>query len=335
VVHVDDIISAASTSSENNRFKAELKERWDISDLGPAKFALGIAISRDLDANNISISQTALIDRVIEQFNQGDAHTVDIPMVAGLQLRRPDKSIPTPPDIAAWMERTPYRSLVGSLMYIATGTRPDISYAVSRLASFLDCYRPEHWGAAIRVLRYLKGTRSLSLKLGGSSPLTLTGFTDSDYANCPDTSRSVGGYCFSLGSGVISWSSRKQRTVADSSCYAEYIALHEASHEAIFLRELLTGLDLLSSPPTSIHCDNDTASILSEEHVWHPRVKHIRVKYHYIRDLVADGEIKVTRVRSADNIADILTKPLGRADYVRLRGRLGLGTGGSEDRVED
>ena len=324
VVHVDDIISAASSPSENERFKAQLKGKWDISDLGPAKFSLGIAITRDLTANTISISQTALIDRVVEQFRQSDAHSVEVPMVPGLQLRRPDKSLPTPPDIVTWAERTPYRSLVGSLMYIAIGTRPDIAYAVGRLASFLDCYRPEHWEAAIRVLRYLKGSRSLSLTLGGSNSIHLTGYSDSDYANCPDTSRSISGYCFSLGSGMISWGSRKQRTVADLSCYAEYMALHDASHEAVFLRELLDGLQLLPPHPTPIHCDNNAASILSEDHVWHSRMKHIRVKYHYVRELVTDEELTITRVRSADNAADILTKPLARGDYLRLRRMLGL-----------
>jgi hypothetical protein len=331
-VHVDDIVSAASSPAENDAFKAFLRSQWEINDLGPAKFALGIAISRDLEAKTISISQTALIDRVLEQFNQTDAYPVDTPMVQGLQLQRPDKSLPIPSDISKWVENTPYRSLVGSLMYIAVGSRPDIAFAVGRLSSFVDCYRPEHWQAAIRVLRYLKGTRCLALQLGGANTLQLTGFSDSDYANCADTSRSVGGYCFTLGSGVISWSSRKQRTVADSSCYAEYIALHETAHEATFLRQLLMGLDLLPSNPTPIHCDNDAAAILTEDHVWHPRVKHIRVKFHYVREQVADGEIRVLRIRSTDNVADILTKALGRMDFQRLRDYLGL-RGSNDDRV--
>ena len=323
-VHVDDIICSASSPEEINRFKAELRSHWEISDLGPAKFALGIAITRDLEKRTIAISQTALIDRVVEQFGQRDAHPLETPMVAGLQLRRPDKSVPTAPEVKEWAERTPYRSLIGSLMYIAVGTRPDIAYAVGRLASFLDCYRPEHWEAGIRVLRYLKGTRLLNLVLGGTNTMRLVGYSDSDYANCPDTSRSIGGYCYNLGSGSISWSSRKQHTVADSSCYAEYIALHEASHEMVFLRELLSGLQLLPSGATQLYCDNDAASRLSEDHVWHSRVKHIRVKYHYVREQVLSGEVKIQRVRSSDNVADILTKPLSRNDFQRLRFYLGL-----------
>ena len=333
-VHVDDIVSAASSPAENDLFKSQLKQHWEINDLGPAKFALGIAISRDDDAKTISISQSALIDRVVEQFGQSEAHSVDTPMVAGLQLRRPDRTVPTPSHIIEWAERTPYRSLVGSLMYIARGTRPDIAYAVSRLASYLDCYRPEHWQAAVRVLRYLKGTRDLQLTLGGQGPLQLVGYSDSDYANCPDSSRSVSGHCFTLGSAMISWSSRKQRIVADSSCYAEYIALHDSAREVIFLRQLLDGLHLLPSRATPVHCDNNAASILSEDHVFHARVKHIRVKYHVIREMVENGEVAVTRIRSSDNTADILTKPLARPDFLRLRHGLGLrGVEAQEERA--
>jgi len=123
---------------------------------------------------------------------------------------------------------------------------------------------------------------------------------------------------------MISWSSRKQKTVADSSCYAEYIALHNASHEAVFLRQLLSGVGLSPHLPTPLYCDNDAASQLTEDHIWHPHVKHIRLKYHYIRELVADRELVVQRVRSSENTSDILTKPLSRSDFIRLRHYLEL-----------
>ena len=245
-------------------------------------------------------------------------------MVQGLQLARPNMTTPVPASTTSWMEKTPYRSLVGCLNYLAVGTRPDISYVVGRLSSVLDCYRPEHWDAAIRVVRYLKGSRLLALQLGGPNSIKLVGHSDSDYANCPSTSLSIGGYCFSLGSGAVSWASRKQKSVADSSCYAEYIALHEASHEVVFLRELLSTLISGDPSPTVVYCDNDAAAILTEDHVWHARVKHIRVKYHYVRERVASKELVVKRVSSHDNVADILTKPLGHTDFLRLRHSLGL-----------
>jgi hypothetical protein len=123
---------------------------------------------------------------------------------------------------------------------------------------------------------------------------------------------------------MMSWSSKKQPTVADSSCYAEYIALHDASHEAVFLRQLLDGLRFLPSGATTLFCDNDAASRLSEDHIWHSHTKHIRVKYHYTRELVLAGDISVLRVGSKDNIADILTKLLARIDFQRLRHYLGV-----------
>ena len=323
-VHIDDIISVSSSITENESFKTQLREHWDISDLGPAKFALGIAISRDHYARSIRLSQTALIDRVVEQFGQSDAHPVPTPMVQGLQIQRPDPDLPVTPTIAAWMSRTPYRSLVGSLNYIAVATRPDIAFAVGRLATVFDCYRPEHWNAAIHVIRYLKGTRLMCLELGGSNPIRPVAFTDSDYANCPDTSRSVGGYCFTLGSGMISWASHKQKHTADSSCYAEYIAIHDATHEVLFLRQFLDGLNMPVFDPTPLYCDNDAARQLTEDQRWHAKIKHFRVHYHVTRDLVELDELKVFRICSSENVADILTKPLGPTDFTRLRHYLGI-----------
>jgi len=154
----------------------------------------------------------------------------------------------------------------------------------------------------------------------------LTGFSDSDYANCPDTSCSIAGYCFNLGSGAISWCSKKQDNPVDSVCYAEYTALHGASKEGIFLRQLLQGLQLLPEqcPLTPVYYDNDAAVRIAEDSVWHSNTKHFRVKLHYIRDQVRMGELKILQVPSADNVVDILTKSLNRAAFNCLRLHLGL-----------
>jgi hypothetical protein len=260
----------------------------------------------------------------VEQFGQTDAHTVDTPMVPGTEILRPDKNIPLAPHILSWTQCTPYRSLVGTLNYLAVATRPDIAFAVGRLSSVLDCYRPEHWEAAIRVVRYLKGTRLLSLKLGGNNIMRPIGYCDSDWNNCPDTSRSIGGYCFSLGSGMVSWVSHKQQHAADSTCYAEYIALHEASNEVIFLRQLLEGLNIPIPDATPLYCDNDSARLLTEDQRWHKKVRHFRVKYHSTRDLIDSNELRVVPVRTHDNTSDIFTKPLPRPQFERFRFYLGV-----------
>jgi hypothetical protein len=317
-VHIDDIFSAASSAAENDRFAALLKSKWEISKLGPAKFTLGITFSCDRSARTITLSQTAFIDKVVNWFNLSDAHSCDTPMVAGLVLRRPDKAIPIPPEIVEWQAQTPYHMLVGALNYIAVGTQPDIAFTMGHLSSFMDCYTLDHWSTTIHVIRYLKGTRTFRLTLGGTNPLHLVGYSDSDYANCPDTSCSISGYCFNLGSGTISWMSKKQRIITDSSCYAEYIALHDSSHELAFLRELLTGLNFTPSAATPLLCDNDTVQRLAEDHVGHPNVKHIQVKFHHICELVEDSAISLTHVCSSDNTADILTKPLTQGDFLHL-----------------
>ena len=245
-------------------------------------------------------------------------------MVASLHLTCLDKSLPVPPDVADWIQRTPYRELVGSLNYLTIATQPDIAFAVGHLASFLDCYHVEHWDAAIQVLRYVKGTKSLCLTLGSDIPLTLFGYSDADYANCRETSHSISGYCYSLSSGVISWSSKKQRVTANSSCYPEYIALHHSGKELIFLRELLEGLGHSFPMSTPLYCDNNAAQILTGDASNHANVKHIHVKYHTIHDIMEEELCHVIHIRSSDNVADIFTKPLTRDAFECFRTALGL-----------
>ena len=198
---------------------------------------------------------------------------------------------------------------------------------VGCLASFLDCFQQEHWTATIHVLRYLKGTQTLSLVLGGPCPSLLIGYTNADFANCKNTSWSVSGCCYTLGSGVVSWWSQKQHLVTDLTCYAKYMALHESLCEAIFLWQLLDCLDFPCHRSTPIHCDNDAArptTCLAEDQVLHSEVKHIWVKLHGIYDYVTFGNIQVLWVCSEDNLADILTKPLNRTDFLHLCLYLGL-----------
>lgn len=188
----------------------------------------------------------------------------------------------------------------------------------------LNGYTFTHWDAAKRVLRYLKGTRELKLHLGSRSPIQLIGFTDADYANCPDTRKSISGYCFSLGSGMVSWATRKQKTVSLSSCEAEYIAAAEACKECTWLRSLLEALGLCQPSPTPLLCDNQSSITLARDPSFHARVKHINVKYHYIRECIELGELYIHWVNTKDNIADAFTKALDPKAFFRLRTFMGL-----------
>jgi len=185
-----------------------------------------------------------------------------MPMDTGAVLHCPHPGVKLSPTASQFLACLPYHSLVGCLMYVVLGTCPDIAYAVSRLSCFLDCYCVKHWHAAIRVIHYLKGTHTLPLVLS-SDFIELIGFTDSNYMNNLDTQKSVGGYGFTLRSGMVSWSSHKQCTIANSSTVAKYIATLEASCECIWLCALLHGIGINQAKPTPIHCDNNSAIILS------------------------------------------------------------------------
>jgi Reverse transcriptase (RNA-dependent DNA polymerase) len=322
-VHVDDFLSVASSRAENERFKTQLKEIWTISGLGDAKFCIGIAIECDRKTRTVALSQKALIDHIISQFGLSDAYPVSTPMDPGVKLSRVSPG-PVSEEAAKRLALVPYRALVGSLLYVSMGTHPDISFAVQQLSQFLDCYNLTHWEAAKRVVHYLKGTRNLKLHLGGPKVAELVGYTDSSFANCVDTRKSVSGYCFTLGSGVISWAARKQKTVSTSSCESEYVAASDASKETVWLRALLLGLCHPQRTPTPLRCDNNGAIVLTGDPSFHSRVKHIDVKYHYIRELVENGTLDVRYVNTKLNVADVFTKALAPKPFAYMRRLMGL-----------
>jgi hypothetical protein len=249
-------------------------------------------------------------------------------------LKRPDSKEVLPDEEIARLASLPYRSLIGSLMYIAIGSRPDISFAVSKLSQFLDCFCSHHWEAALRVICYLKSTKGLRLILGSPS-FDLKGFSDSSWAE-EENRKSHMGYRFTVGSGIISWSSRRQATVAGSSMEAEYIAASEASREALWLQSLLHELHLSPSSATSIvlggsfddsatpiFCDNNGAITLAFDQAFHAHVKHVDIRYHFIQEQVEPSRVTMKRVSSADNVADIFTKLLARPLFEKHRARLG------------
>ena len=322
IVHVDDFLSVASSKEENERFKAQLRERWEISE-GDASFMLGMRIERDRVNRTISISQEAFIDKILAEFNLTDANPVKVPMNPGLRLRQP---LNLSPAEKVELSKIPYRRLVCSMGYLSSMTRPDIAKTYQDLSQFLCSYDHTHWEAAKHCARYLKGTKSQRLILGGKEPIVLRGYCDSSYGSCPDSAKSVSGYTFNLGSGPISWAARKQKTVALSSCEAKYVAASEAGKEVAWLRQLLAGIGFPQTEPTIMRADNNGAICLSNDPSFHARAKHIHVRYHYIRELVQDNIIKLKYICTKDNLADIFTKPLELQPFTKLRNLLHLMT---------
>lgn len=215
-------------------------------------------------------------------------------------------------------------SLVGSLVYAAMVTRLDIAHRIQVLGRHLQASGQEHWTAAKRVLRYLKGTRELGIVYGanGARDIELYGYCDADWAGDIETRRSTTGYVFMLGGGSISWASKLQPTVALSSTEAEYMAACAAVQEAIYMRRLLGDLKCEQVQPTIIWEDNQGCIAMSKNPIHHKRTKHIDIRYHFTREKVESGEIDLKYVSTEHQLADLLTKPLLSHRVACLRARV-------------
>ncbi|CDO77611.1 hypothetical protein BN946_scf184946.g3 [Trametes cinnabarina] len=252
-----------------------------------------------------------------------DANPVDTPLDANVRLRCHDR----PEDLDA---RTLYQAMVGSLMYAALGTHPDIAHAVQQLSQYASNPGPAHITAAKRVLRYLKGTRTLGIiycanaTTDSDHPLEPLGYSDADWANDLDDRKSIAGQVFLLGGAPITWSSRKQRTVAKSSMEAEYMAMSAAASEIAWLRALLTELGFPPSGPTPLYVDNQSAIASANVQTSHACTKHIDIHYHFIRERIASNEVVVNHCPSEDNLADALTKALPRPRHQALTTCMGM-----------
>ena len=211
------------------------------------------------------------------------------------------------------MSHVPYSSAVGSLMYAMVCTRPDIAYAVSVVSRYMANPGKQHWQAVKWILRYLRGTTNTCLEFGGSKE-GVNGYVDADFAGDLDRRRSTTGYVFTLGDTSISWKSVLQATVALSTTEAEYMAIAEAVKEAIWLRALIGELSS-EQESTVINCDSQSAIYLTKDQMFHERTKHIDVRYHFVRDVIARGDIVVSKVSTHDNPADMMTKALPVAKF--------------------
>ena len=207
-----------------------------------------------------------------------------------------------------------YHQIIVSLMYLMN-TRPGIFFAMNTLSQFLTYPRHVHMIGGKNILRYLKGTVDYGIKYDANQKINLEGYVGSDWAGSAIDRKSTSGCCFSMGLGVISWFGRKQSCVALSTAEAEYVIACSASCEAVWLRKLLSYLFDLHLDATSIYCDNQSCVKLFENPVFHNRLKHIEIKYHYIRDMVKRGAVKLQYVAIGEKIADVLNEPLARVKF--------------------
>ncbi|GBE78927.1 predicted protein [Sparassis crispa] len=322
-VFIDDMTLASKSKKALDDTVKELKSYFKLRDLGSTQFLLGIDIKRDRAKHTISLSQRQYIVDMLERYGLSDCKSVSTPMNPGAELSK--ALAPQTQEEAEYMHKVPYLSAVGALMYLAITTRPDIMFAIGCLARFNANPGPAHWIAVKHVFRYLKGTMDLRLHYGPSDvkEFFLT-YTDSDFGGERDNRRSTGGYLVKVGTGAISWSSKLQSLIAQSTTEAEYIAAVEAGKEILWMRNLLTELGYTVSKASTLYMDNQSAISVSKNPEHHGRMKHLDLRFFWLRDTVEAGRIAPVYIPTAEMIADILTKPLPAAKIIYCREMMGL-----------
>ena len=322
-IHVDDLLLASNSKPALQKVKAELTSHFKIHDQGPTSSILGIKVERDRVARTISLSQPGYIQSILEQFSMSDCNPTHTPMEENLKLST--RMSPDTPEERAEMKAYPYRELIGKLLYLAVATRPDIAYVVGVLCRFVENPGMDHWNAAKRVLRYLKGTADMRLVYSRwTTPDPFITYSDADLSGNPDNSRSTGGFAVCVGGGATQWGSRLQPHVSLSSTESEYTTASKVGCEVTWMRYLFEELGYDMSRPSPLLVDNKSAIQVAKHPEHQSTMKHVHRAYHWIRDQVEQRQISVSHVPGDENPADIFTKPLGRLKFTKFRAMLGL-----------
>ncbi|SGY18634.1 BQ5605_C014g07419 [Microbotryum silenes-dioicae] len=338
-LYVDDLLIVSPTLDKIERVISGLEQRYGVKRLGPAEYILGIQIQR-LEDGSIALSQERYIMDVLARFHfDTTTRGATVPMTPGLSLT-------AVPGQGTERIRSWYLQSIGSLLYISLGTRPDIAFAISYLSRFANNPGRRHWVAVKHVLRYLPATyRNELLYACGPAKITgVVGYSDANWGACVDTSISTMGFVFYLAGSAVSWSSKRQTRVADSTTDAEYLALSHAGKEAIHLTQLLSELHVRPVEAAHIFTDNEAAAAVAHDPVHTSGTRHIRLREHFVCDMVHQGDISLSHVGTANMVADIFTKALGpkifgvhcyalglRTRHPRLKSTSRLRGGGCEE----
>ncbi|GBP89832.1 Retrovirus-related Pol polyprotein from transposon TNT 1-94 [Eumeta japonica] len=316
-VYVDDIIIASQCREAILMVKQGIFEHFNCVDKGKLSLFLGIEIERDGELGNISISQRNYIEDLLCENNMEECRKVSTPLDAGFQGKCERET-------CIKVDEVKYQAIIGSLMYLALSTRPDILHSVTKLAQYNKNPHKEHLTGVNHVLRYLSATKNFKITYKRTGQ-AVVGYVDSDWGSDTLDRKSYSGFAFFMAGSVFSWESRKQQTVALSSTEAEYVALSTAAKEAIYLRRLLKEIGLThDSGPIVIYGDNLGAQNLAKNHTYHSRTKHIDIKYNFLRDAVRENLLEVKYMPTNEMIADVLTKNLTKSKHCDFVNKLGL-----------
>lgn len=317
--HVDDMCVGASKETRERLLRHLASSKLTINDLGEITIYVGISITRFRTQQKIEIHQTSYIDKILASFGMTNCNPVATPM---LESER-DKLISTQTVVLSDEERVEYQRIIGCLLFLVHGTRPDIAYAVIRLSQFASKPQRHHWEAAKRVLRYLRGTRHAAITLGRRSGIELEGYFDAAHADNKDM-RSTGGYVFLFHGSLVSWVSKVQRVIALSTTEAEYMAATEAARETIWITTLAKEIGFPVMESVVLKGDNTSSISLAKNPEFHQRTKHIALRERFINAVVESNTVTLQWVPTKSMLADSLTKPLPKDIHREHWEKLGL-----------
>lgn len=304
LVYVDDLVISGDSNTAINSFKAYLSTCFHMKDLGKLKYFLGLEVARS--SQGIYLCQRKYTLDIITECGLLGCKPAGSPMDQNHRLGK------TEGELLADLER--FRRLVGRLIYLLA-TRPDLAYSVHILSQFMQRPRQEHWLAAVKVVRYLKGTIGQGVLFRAETTFTITSWCDADWGACRTTHRSLSGWIIQCGSSPITWKTKKQDVVSLSSTEAEFRAMRAITKELIWLKGLLSELGIDHAAPMTICCDNKSALHISANPVLHEKTKHMGIICQFVRDEIAKGTTQTNYVSTHDQLADILTKALGRKEF--------------------
>lgn len=312
-IYVDDIVLARNDLNGIQLVTAFLDSQFRIKDLGNLRYFLGLEIARS--KKGIVVNQRKYTPELLADCGLLAAKGVSIPM---------DPSIKLPGyDGKPYHDEPGYRRLIGKLIYL-TSTRPDIAFVMQQLSQFMSQPMDSHMNAAQKVLKYLKSAPAKGLFFSATSTLKISAFSNSDWASCLDTRRSVSGYCVLIVSSLISWKSKKQSTVSRSSSEAEYRALAALTCELQWLYFLFKNLQAAITTRALVYCDNRFAIHIAHNPIFHERTKHIANDCHVLWEKLQSGLIHLLPIPSSKQPADIFTKALHSSSFHTNIHKLGL-----------
>jgi hypothetical protein len=313
LIYVDDIVLSCYNESQFIEIVKYLSQHFKLTVIGDLKFFLGIQIEKINDC--FALNQKQFIQKMIQRFGIKDSKTSKIPMDPGFIQQKEENDCFENPEI--------YQSLIGSLLYTAVNTRPDISISVSILGRRVVNPSNADWAEAKRILKYLKSTIDIKLILKPSNNY-LKCFVDADWANDSTDRKSNTGFLCMLGESLITWCSRKQQCVSLSSTEAEFIALAECCQEVLWIEKLTRSFGINLKIPIEINEDNQSCIKVAENSIFERKSKHIETKYCFVKDLVRNKKIKLLYCPTESMIADIMTKPLHSTKIMKFRDLMGL-----------